>query len=81
MALVVLAANKVGEIHPEVDQKQPHAERVMQFIFLHMVTLNAACEQVGLQKSMQVGIHDFYATEISQSLLLWSPRNKFLLNI
>lgn len=35
-ALVVLAANKVDEIHLEVDQKQPHAERVMQFIFLHI---------------------------------------------
>lgn len=58
-ALVVLAANKVDEIHLEVDQKQPHAERVMQFIFLHMVTLHTACAQVGLQKSMQVGIHDF----------------------
>ena len=58
-ALVVLAANKVDEIHLEVDQKQPHAERVMQFIFLHMVTLNTACVQVRLQKSMQVGIHDF----------------------
>lgn len=35
VALVVLAANKVDEIHLEVDQKQPHAERVMQFVFLH----------------------------------------------
>lgn len=43
VVLVVLAANKVGEIHLEVDQKQPHAERVMQFIFLHMTTLNMAC--------------------------------------
>lgn len=41
-ALVVLAANKVDEIHLEVDQKQPHAERVMQFIFLHMATLHTA---------------------------------------
>lgn len=46
VALVVLAANKVDESHLEVDQKQPHAERVMQFIFLHMVTLNIACVQV-----------------------------------
>lgn len=36
VALVVLAASKVDEIHLGVDQKQPHAERVMQFIFLHI---------------------------------------------
>lgn len=37
-ALEVLVANKEDEIHLAVDQKQPHAERVLQFIFLHINT-------------------------------------------
>lgn len=37
--LEVLVANKEDEIHLAVDQKQPHAERVLQFIFLHINTI------------------------------------------
>ena len=37
--LEVLVANREDEIHLAVDQKQPHAERVLQFIFLHINTI------------------------------------------
>ena len=36
--LEVLVANKEDEIHLAVDQKQPHAERVLRFNFLHFST-------------------------------------------
>jgi hypothetical protein len=37
--LEVLVANKEDEIHLAVDQKQPHAERVLHFIFLQFSTI------------------------------------------
>lgn len=36
--LEVLVANKEDEIHLAVDQKQPHAERVLHFNFLQFCT-------------------------------------------
>lgn len=80
VALAVLAANKVDEIHLGVDQKQPHAERVMQFIFPHIE--HSIRAQAGLQKSMQVGLQaPLLGYKIFPSLFLWSPTNTFSLSI
>lgn len=40
-APVVQVASKVDENHPGVDQKKPHAERVMKFIFLQINAMHS----------------------------------------
>ena len=54
-APVVQAASKVDETHLEVDQKKPHAERVMEFIFLQINAIPALTLMFCLSGKIKVG--------------------------